>query len=125
MKLLVSIMLNMWLLLVFTAAPTVDAWACGTKSLKKEIKSKKTCQKECCNTSKKTKKRCCNDDNCSGNCGQNGCSCPSPNGFIAILTPAFNIRETPQMAFIQKQPIPFTEKVPKSVFIKFWQPPKL
>ena len=141
MKLLISIGLNFWLLLVFTAAPTTYALACGGKSPKNEVKnkvfcqkegketcqkeSKKTCQKTCCQKTKKTQKRCCGNDNCTGNCDKNGCTCASPNAFAAILIPTLDLNITSSIVAIQTQPIPFTKTAPKSVFIKFWQPPKL
>ena len=133
MKLLISIGLNLWLLLVFTAAPTTYALACGGKSPKNEVKnkvfcqkeSKKTCQKACCQKSKKTQKRCCGDDNCTGDCDKNGCTCASPNAFAAILILTLDLNITSSIVAIQTQPIPFTKTAPKSVFIKFWQPPKL
>ena len=137
MKLLISIGLNLWLSLVFTAAPTTYALACGGKMPKNEVKSKvfcqkesqktcqKTCQKACCQKSKKTQKRCCGDDNCTGDCDKNGCTCASPNAFAAILIPALDLNVTSPIVAIQTQPIPFTKTAPKSVFIKFWQPPKL
>ncbi len=157
MKLLISIGLNLWLLLVFTAAPNTYALACGGKSPKNEVKNKvfcqkegqktwqresqktcqnenkkncqkegqKTCQKACCKKSKKTQKRCCGDDNCTGDCDKNGCTCASPNAFAAILIPTFDLNITSSIVAIQTQPIPFTKTAPKSVFIKFWQPPKL
>ena len=136
MKLLISIGLNLWLLLVFTAAPTTYALACGGKSPKNEVKNKvfcqkegqncqKNCQKACCQKSKKTQKRCCGDDNCTGDCDKNGCTCASPNAFAAILIPTLDLNVTSSIVAIQTQPIPFTKTAPKSVFIKFWQPPKL
>ena len=136
MKLLISIGLNFWLLLVFTAAPTTYALACGGKSPKNEVKNKvfcqkegqncqKNCQKACCQKSKKTQKRCCDDDNCTGDCDKNGCTCASPNAFAAILIPTLDLNVTSSIVAIQTQPIPFTKTAPKSVFIKFWQPPKL
>ena len=136
MKLLISIGLNLWLLLVFTAAPTAHALACGGKSPENEVKSKvfcqkegqkgqKNCQKNCCPKTKKTQKRCCGDDNCTGDCDKNGCTCASPNAFAAILIPTLDLNVTSSIVAIQTQPIPFTKTAPKSVFIKFWQPPKL
>ena len=116
MKLLISIGLNIALLFVFTAAPTSHAWACGGKSLKKEIKCKVDCQKDCCkNAHPKNKKR-----GCTGNC----CCNVSTSVFAVLEQFIFELSSfTP--VFEEKQPISYKKDFPKSVFIKFWQPPKL
>ena len=116
MKFLISIWLNFALLFVFTAAPTSHVLACGRKDLKKEIKCKVGCQKNCCkNAHSKNKK-----GGCKGNC----CCNVSTFVFAVLEQSIFELRSfTPVLK--EKQPISYKKDFPKSVFIEFWQPPKL
>ena len=120
MKLLISIWLNVAVLCVFTAAPTSHTWACGGKDHEKEVKCKTNCKKNCCKKSNsKHKKDNCNDD-CNGNC----CCTASTFTFAVLEQSTFELRSfTP--VFEEKQAISYKKHFPKSVFIKFWQPPKL
>ena len=119
MKLLISIGLNIALLFVFTAAPTSHAWACGGKSLKKEIKCKVGCKKECCkNAHSKNKKGGCRG--CNGNC----CCNVSTSVFAVLEQSIFELHSFIPI-FEEKQPISYKKGFPKSVYIEFWQPPKI
>lgn len=149
MKLWLSIVFKVVLLLVFTTTLMTRATACdGAKSahesvktvkkegqnitlnpFQKEVKNaigcSKDCQKPCCQKVKTHKKRCCNDPNCNGCCGENGCNCSAPSGFAAVLTPTLSLSLSGETLGFKTPIIPFIETVPKSVFIEFWQPPKL
>ena len=120
MKLLFSLGLNIALLFVFTATPTSYALACGEKSPKKEIKCKSNCKKDCCKKAhSKHKKGNCNDD-CNGNC----CCTVSIFAFAVLEQSIFTLPSL-SLTFGEKQQISYKKAFPKSVFIKFWQPPKL
>ena len=124
MKFLISIGLNIALLFVFTAAPTSHAWACGEKSPKKEVKCKKDCKKDCCKkANSKHKKGNCKDD-CNGNCNGN-CCCTVSAFASAVLEQSMFSLCPPTLVFEEKQSVSYKKAFPKSVFIEFWQPPKI
>ena len=114
------------MLVCFTASPTTQASACNERCCNKEVKevkevSKKQ-KKDCCNnkTDKKTKHH---KDNCNGDC--NDCICC----FSASLYVIGSQSEFSLSAFNTSKPkreiIPYTQFPVKSIFIEFWQPPKV
>ena len=120
MKLLISIWLNFALLFVFTAAPISHALACGGKAHKKEVKCKKHCKKNCCKKGhSKHKKGNCNDD-CNGNC-----DCTTSAFFFTVLEEQKFTLSLTLPNFEEKQAISYKTAFPKSVFLSFWQPPKI
>ena len=97
--------------------------ACNNKCCKKEVKEvSKKLKKDCCE-SKPVKKNKQSKDNCTGDC--NDCTCASPTGFAGVLIPTINLNIVSHLISIEHSVIPFTETLFKSIFIEFWQPPKL
>ena len=118
-----SILFSLLLLFCFSATPTAQVYACNNCCCKKEAKeiSKKQ-KKDCCKThsdkeSKNTK------GNCKGDC--NDCSCCVSGCCSAIGEQiAFNLVSIKQK-IPEKQITPYKQFPPKSIFIEFWQPPKI
>ena len=120
MKFILSISLNVLLLLVFTAATTSCAWACGGKdNCKKETTEHKTkCQKDCCkkehSDSKKNKKGCCGDD----------CSCSPIVTIVADLPKVlFTDNANFYPIFCIKNAFFYKQASPESTIQDILQPP--
>lgn len=131
MKFLFSIFFSFLLVFVLVALPTSNASACGGACCKKEQKEVKKEKKNCC--SKKKKK--CNDtkenqedkNGCGGDCGSTGCHCPSPTfHFSAIsIIRAFDLQAVISDFYLPKTSWYFDEKIPNSVYLSLWLPPKI
>lgn len=115
------------MLICFSATPTAKAFACNNDCCKKEIKNEviKKEQKDCCkntrynNTQHKNKKQ--KKGNCNGDC--NDCNC-CVSSYSEIYPTVFHLVSV-KLNTPEKQITPYTQFPPKSVFIEFWQPPKV
>jgi hypothetical protein len=131
MKSLFFILSQILLVLAFSAAPTASVSACGNEGGdccdKKEAKHES--QSGCCSE----KSGCSQDSNegngCGGDCGKNGCPCPTTNcshAPAAALTDA--LMEFPKISsnvLPAKMAWYFKAKKPKPVWLAIWLPPKL
>ncbi len=121
MKFILSILLNILLLLVFTTVPTTYTWACGKDNHKKETsqyRNTSKCQKECC------KKSCSNHKNKKKKCCGDNCNCAVSLTVIGDMPTPLQIDNlTIRPVFIVKRAFFFKQSFPKSTVQDIWQPP--
>lgn len=108
-------------MLGFFLIPT-EGYACGTRT----VKTEKTCHEN--GSSGKIKNYCKNNhgqndkDDCSRQCENTMCHCPTMN-VAAPLT--FPIQLKRHLLYLEKLNPPYTETYLSSVFLSIWIPPKI
>ena len=98
----------------------------ATASVNK-IEKKATCNKKsCCCQHLESKKSGNKHKNCSDKCGDKSCCC-SPNfSFSAVQTVPIDIKlKNPTIFLSYKAGWYYDEKIPNSVYLAIWLPPKI
>lgn len=132
MKLLSSIFFSFALVIAFVALPSSNAFACGGSCCKKEQqevkKDKEIKEKSCCCKKKKDNKEEKNDKKgCGGDCGSDGCHCSSSTFSFgaATLICQISLQSVATDFYLPKTNWYFDEKMPNSVYLSVWLPPKI
>jgi len=122
-----SIAFSILLVCAFSAAPTAAAFACGTGAdcCKKEAKTER---KACCQQTEGHAAPCQKHKDCGGNCGDNGCPCPSHSTTCGFQPPALMSFEPSRLSVpdaLTKADWYFLNKIPAAVYLSVWLPPKI
>ncbi len=119
MKFIVSILLYLMPVFVFTTVIMNTARACGTHNPKSEVQNNKTkCPKNCCT------KSCSHSKNKKKNCCGNGCSCSVSIVSLADLPKQIIINKVRLRLPLFVKSIFFYEKAfQTSATQDIWQPP--
>ncbi|MBL7780781.1 MAG: hypothetical protein JNM22_06150 [Saprospiraceae bacterium] len=126
MKFLSSIFLPFALMLVFLAAPTSNAFACGGgESCGKREEQKGSQEKSCCSQETDYSKPCNDKKDRGGDCGKKNCHCPTTfsHGQIAVAAPLK--LALPIYCLPKKAAWYYLNKTPSAVYLSIWLPPKI
>jgi hypothetical protein len=125
MKFFACIFLPFILTFVFGAMPNSNVYACESNCCKKEVKTKETKQ-NCCSKDNENTQPCSEKKDCGGDCGQQGCHCPS--AFFPVISTVFLV-DLPVLptfnAPLSKADWYFQNTIPSAVYLSIWLPPKI
>lgn len=98
----------------------------ATASVHKPEKKVSCEKKSCCCKNSESKKSCDKHKSCDGKCGDKSCCCAPNFSFAAITTVVIDIKlKNPTIFLSSKASWYYDEKIPNSVYLAIWLPPKI